>query len=74
MNWKVLDSFRRGWIERGFKALIDRKLREGRQEERRLAERRGTKHRFEAIKSCIADARTYRVARRLSALGRAQFN
>ncbi len=46
-----------------FKILADRKIREGRQDERRLAEHRKTKHQLQARKSCIADARSYRVAR-----------
>jgi hypothetical protein len=45
-----------------FSTLIDRKIREWRQSERRLAEFRSTKHRLEARKSCVADARSYRVA------------
>jgi hypothetical protein len=54
--------------------LVDRKIREKRRDERRLAERRTTKHRFQARKSCIADARSYRVARRLPVLAVAQFH
>jgi len=45
-----------------FRTFVDRKIRERRQNERQLAERRTTKHRFEARKSCVADARSYRVA------------
>lgn len=45
-----------------FRALIDRKIHERRENERRLAERRTTKHRLQAKNSCVADARTYRVA------------
>jgi hypothetical protein len=45
-----------------FKTLVDRKIRERRQGERQLAECRTTKHRLEARKSCVADARSYRVA------------
>ncbi len=74
MNWKALDSFRRGWVEHGFKTLVDCKIVERRRAERRLAERRATKHHFQAIKSCIADARSYRIARKLSAVGTAQFD
>ena len=41
---------------------------------RRLAERCATKHQFQAIKSCIADARNYRVARKLPSLSMAHFD
>ena len=54
-------------------ALADRTIREQRREERRLAERRGTKHRFRARNSCISDGRNYRIARPLLILARAQF-
>ena len=74
MNWNALNSFRRGWVEHGFKTLVDCKIVERRREERRLAERRATKHQFQAIKSCIADARNYRVARKLPSLSMAHFD
>ncbi len=61
-------------IENSFMRLVDRSIREQRREERRLAEQRATKHRFQSRKSCIADARSYRVARRLPVLAVAQFN
>jgi len=48
-----------------FKTLVDRKIREQCRDERRLAEQRTTKHQFQARKSCVTDARSYRVARRL---------
>ena len=54
--------------------LVDRSIREQRRDERRLAEQRPTKHQFQARKSCIADARSYRVARRLPVLAVAQFH
>jgi hypothetical protein len=60
-------------IENTFMHLVDRSIREQRREERRLAEQRSTKHRFQARKSCVADARSYRVARRLPVLAVAQF-
>lgn len=64
----------RDWVEFGFKSLVDRTIREQRSEERRLAEQRTRKHQFKAIKSCIPDARSYRMARRgLLLLARAQF-
>jgi hypothetical protein len=46
----------------GFRPFADRKIRERRRNERQLAERLTTRHRLEARKSCIADARSYRVA------------
>src|SRR5262249_39839191 len=52
-------------VLRSFKTLDDRTIRKQRSEERRLAEQRITKYRFQARKSCIPDARSYRVARRL---------
>jgi hypothetical protein len=54
--------------------LVDRSLRKQRREQRRLAEQRATKHRLQARKSCIADARSYRVARRMPVLAVAQFD
>ena len=74
MNWKALDSFTRSWVEHGFKTLVDCKIAERRREERRLAERRATKHQFQAIKSCIADVRNYRVARKLPFMSMAHFD
>jgi hypothetical protein len=47
-----------------FKTFVDRTIRERRQSERLLAEHRITKHRLQARKSCVADARSYRVASR----------
>jgi hypothetical protein len=52
-----------GRIPEGFKNLIDRKIHERRRGERRLAEQRTTKHQLLARNSCIADARSYRIAR-----------
>ena len=45
-----------------FKTFVDRKIRERRRDERRLGEHRTTKHQLQARKSCVADARSYRVA------------
>jgi len=45
-------------IENSFMHLVGRSIREQRREERRLAEQRATKYRFEARKSCVADARS----------------
>jgi hypothetical protein len=50
-------------VENSFQHLVDRKVREKRLDERRLAEQRTTKHQFQARKSCVADARRYRIAR-----------
>ena len=61
-------------IENSFMHFVDRSIREQRRDERRLAEQRTTKHRFQARNSCIADARSYRVARRFPVLAVAQFH
>ena len=53
--------------------FVDRKIREQRGDERRLAEQRTTKHQFQARKSCVADARSYRIARRLPVFTALQF-
>jgi hypothetical protein len=74
MNWKKFQLFGRDWIENSFKPLVDRKNREQHRNERRLAEQRTTKHRLQARKSCIADARTYRIARRLTLFVNARFD
>ena len=50
-------------FENSFQHLVDRKIREQRFDERRLAEQRTTRHRFQTRKSCVADARRYRIAR-----------
>jgi len=61
-------------IESSLQRLVDREGRVQRRNERRLAEQRITKHQSQAIKSCIADARSYRIARRLPVLAVAQFH
>jgi len=66
--------FGRDESENSLIRFVDRMLHERRRDERRLAELRTTKHRVQARKSCIADARSYRVARRLPVLAVAQFN
>ncbi|PYJ00306.1 MAG: hypothetical protein DMF00_08245 [Verrucomicrobia bacterium] len=73
MNSEKIRLFSRDWIEGRFKALVDRTIRERRREERRFTEQRTTKHRFKARKSCIADARSYRIARSIPVLAPAQF-
>jgi hypothetical protein len=60
--------FGRDESENSLMRFVDRKIREHRRDERRLAEQRSTKHRVQARNSCIADARNYRVARRLPLL------
>jgi hypothetical protein len=57
-------------VEHIFKTLVDRTIRKRRGEERRLAERRTTKYRFQARNSCIPDARSYRIAQQLLFLRR----
>jgi hypothetical protein len=57
-----------------FKALVGRKIRERRRDERQLAEHRTTKHQLRARNSCVADARSYRVARPLPVPAGAQFD
>ena len=66
--------FGRDESENSLIRFTDRTIREQRHEERHLAEQRATKHRFQARKSCVADARSYRVARRLVLLALAQFD
>jgi hypothetical protein len=65
MNWDELLVI--GRDRDSFKALVGRKIRERRQDDRQLAEHRTTKHQLQARNSCVADARSYRVARRLPA-------
>jgi hypothetical protein len=62
MNWRPLLLGDEDQLGNRFRSLVDRKIRERRQNERQLAERRTTKHRLQAKKSCVADARSYRVA------------
>jgi hypothetical protein len=52
----------RARIRGSFKTFVDRKFRERRRDERRLARHRMTKHQLQARNSCVADARSYRVA------------
>jgi hypothetical protein len=54
------------WIPGSFKNLTDRKIRERRRGERRLAEQRTTRHQLLARNSCVADARSYRIARQFA--------
>ena len=73
MNGKFL-LFGRDQTENSLMRLVDRKISEQRREERRFAEQRTTKYRVQARNSCIADARSYRVARRFPLLTLAQFD
>jgi len=73
MNEKFL-LIGRDWIPDSFKTMVDHKIRERRRNERQLAEQRTTKHRLSARNSCIADARSYRIARRLPVPSAAQFD
>jgi hypothetical protein len=73
MNGKLL-LFGRADTENSLIRFADRKISEQRRDERRLAEQRTTKYRFQARKSCVADARSYRVARRFPLLAIAQFD
>jgi hypothetical protein len=73
MDWKLY-LFGCDQVEHSFEALVDRRVREQRRDERRLAEQRSTMHQVWARKSCIADARSYRVARPSPLLTAAQFN
>ena len=72
MNWDQLLVI--GRDRESFKALVGRKIRERRQDERQLAEHRTTKHQLQARNSCVADARSYRVARRLPVPAAARSN
>jgi len=75
MKWeKVLSIGGADRVRDSFKILVDREVRERRRDERRLAEQRTTKHQFQAKKSCITDARSYRVARRLPVPAAAKFD
>ncbi len=62
MNREQLLLIRRDLGGHGFKTLVDRTIRERRRDERRLAQHRMTKHQLQARNSCVADARSYRVA------------
>lgn len=62
MNGKV-PLIGRDRIPNSFQTLVDLQIRKYRRDERRLAEQRTTRHQVEARKSCVADARSYRIAR-----------
>ena len=73
MNITKGHLFARDRFQFSFRTLVDRTIREQRREERRLAEQRGTKHKFKARNSCIFDGRNYRIPRRLLLSARTQF-
>ena len=63
MNWgKLLLIGRVDQVGDSFKTFVDREIRERRRDEQRLCEHRTTTHQLQARKSCVADARSYRVA------------
>ena len=64
----------RVWIRGSLKTFVDRKVRERRRDERRLAEQRTTTHQLLAKNSCVADARSYRIARPLPVKSFASIN
>jgi hypothetical protein len=66
---KKLPLIGRVRIRGSFKTFVDRKIRERRRGERRLAEQRITMHQLLARSSCVADARSYRIAKRLPVPG-----
>jgi ribosomal protein L32 len=73
MNGKFL-LFGRAETENSLIRFADRKISEQRRDERRYAEQRTTKHRVQARNSCVADSRSYRVARRFPLLAITQFD
>lgn len=64
MNWLKLYWNSRNQPGNIFTVLVSRETRRRRQDERQLAEQCIIKHQVWARSSCIADARSYRVARR----------
>jgi hypothetical protein len=59
---KLLLIGRGNQVGDNFKTFVERTTRERRRDERRLGEYRMTHHQPQARKSCVADARSYRVA------------
>jgi hypothetical protein len=64
----------RRWLRDDFKNLVDRQIRKQRCNERLLAEQCTTKHQLEARKSCVVDARNYRIARKFPISGAAKLD
>jgi hypothetical protein len=73
MNEKV-PLIGRGRIRGDFETLVDRQIRKQRCNERRLAEQRTTRHQLDARKSCVVDARNYRIARKFPMSGAAKLD
>jgi hypothetical protein len=73
MQWGKLHLICSDQVQDNFKTLVTREIRKRRGDERQLAEHRTLKHQIQARKSCVADARTYRIARRLPVFAVAQF-
>ena len=63
-----------GGVRDDFKILVDQQIRKQRWNERRLAEQRTTKHQLHARKSCVVDARNYRIARKFPMSGAAKLD
>jgi hypothetical protein len=49
-------------VKVSFRTLADRKIHERLRDARELAEHRATKRELQAKNSCVADARSYRIA------------
>jgi hypothetical protein len=73
MKWGKLHLIGSDQVQDNFSTLVDREIHKRRREERQLAEHRTTKHQIQARKSCVADARSYRIARQLLVFATAQF-
>lgn len=73
MNWEKRDLIGREPLQGSFKNLVDREIRQRRRDERRLAEQRTTKHQLQTRKSCVVDARSYRIVRGLPLAAAARF-
>jgi hypothetical protein len=72
MQWEKLHLIGSDQAQDTFSTLVIREIRKRRRDERQLAEHRTTKHQIQARKSCVADARNYRIARRLPVFAVAQ--
>jgi hypothetical protein len=73
MNGK-LRLFGRDGIPDSLKTLVYRQLRRRRWDDRQLAELSTTMHQLAARKSCVADARNYRIAREFPISAAAQLD
>jgi hypothetical protein len=72
MQWGKLHLIGSNQVQDNFSTLVIREIRKRRRDERQLAEHRTTKHQIPARKSCVADARNYRIAQRLPVFAVAQ--